>query len=128
MSVVFNLINYYSRTSLIKGMNNLIYLLQLLFLQILRQVYFNTRHFYIQNFCQGNPCPGKYAVCQIGFTTNGFRCACREGYIAEQYKGIFAAIFQHIYKIKWLWAVLRRNKSSIEASDMVFNIIQKLNR
>ncbi|KAL9970566.1 hypothetical protein ACROYT_G022966 [Oculina patagonica] len=38
----------------------------------------------VENFCHGNPCPGKYAICQVGFTDKGFRCDCRDGYRGEQ--------------------------------------------
>ncbi|KAL9970563.1 hypothetical protein ACROYT_G022962 [Oculina patagonica] len=41
-------------------------------------------YYAVENFCHGNPCPGKYAICQVGFTERGFRCDCREGYRGEQ--------------------------------------------
>ncbi|CAH3177466.1 unnamed protein product, partial [Porites evermanni] len=39
-------------------------------------------HYAVENLCQlhGNPCPGKGAMCQVGFTNKGYRCVCRDGY------------------------------------------------
>ena len=46
--------------------------------------FYNTHSFFFQNACHCKPCPGKYALCQVGFTDKGFRCNCREGYRGER--------------------------------------------
>ena len=58
--------------------------------------------FFPQNPCANNPCLNN-GICQVGFTTKGYRCVCVPGSAGANCAGIVKFYFQSSFPCSWMF-------------------------